>query len=103
MLYEYLRTNYNPNESIFIFDVNLSISNGNLYKKIKELCDASKKLFKRLIAEKIDIHVEYLKISYYGSKQNMNATILKLLLYLIIMDVLVEPLIHILIEKYLIY
>lgn len=42
MLYEYLMTNYNPNEPIFISDINLPISNGNLRKKIKELCDAGK-------------------------------------------------------------
>lgn len=39
--------------------------------------DASKKVFKRLIAEKIDIRADYLKMPHHGSIQNMNEKILK--------------------------
>lgn len=39
--------------------------------------DTSKRVFKRLIDEKIDIHADYLKMPHHGSQQNINTTILK--------------------------
>ena len=42
MLYEYLQTNYKPNEPIFVSDVELPVSEANLRKMFKTLCDSGK-------------------------------------------------------------
>lgn len=42
MLYEYLCSNYMPNEPIFVADVSLPVSNVNLRQMFKTLCDAGK-------------------------------------------------------------
>lgn len=39
MLYEYLKSNYQPNEPIFVSDVDLPISDVNLRRMFKILCD----------------------------------------------------------------
>ena len=42
MLYEYLCSNYKPNEPIFVADVSLPVSNVNLRQMFKILCDSGK-------------------------------------------------------------
>lgn len=42
MLYEYLAENYKPNEPIFVSDVVLPVSDGNLRQMFKKLCDSGK-------------------------------------------------------------
>ncbi len=42
MLYEYLAENYKPNEPIFVSDVVLPVSDGNLRQMFKNLCDSGK-------------------------------------------------------------
>jgi hypothetical protein len=42
MLYEYLREKYQPNEPIFLSDVDLPVSNTNLRQMFKVLCDSGK-------------------------------------------------------------
>lgn len=42
MLYEYLVERYQPNEPIFLSDINLDISEGNLRQMFKTLCDNGK-------------------------------------------------------------
>lgn len=42
MLYKYLIENYKPNEPIFISDISLPVSDGNLRKMMKGLCDTGK-------------------------------------------------------------
>lgn len=42
MLYNYLTTNYKPNEPIFVSDVSLPVSDVNLRQMFKLLCDAGK-------------------------------------------------------------
>lgn len=39
MLYQYLVEKYKPNEPIFVSDINLPISDGNLRQMFKNLCD----------------------------------------------------------------
>lgn len=41
-LYEYLISNYKPNEPIFVSDLQLSISDANLRQMINLLCDSGK-------------------------------------------------------------
>ena len=43
MLYEYLQTNYKPNEPIFVSDVELPVSEANLRKMFKTLSFHSRK------------------------------------------------------------
>lgn len=42
MLYEYLKENYKSNEPIFVSDINLPVSDTNLRRMFKELCDSGK-------------------------------------------------------------
>ena len=42
MLYEYLKLNYLPNEPIFVSDIDLPVTNGNLRRMFKVLCDSGK-------------------------------------------------------------
>lgn len=42
MLYEYLKLNYRPNEPIFVSDVKLPVSDVNLRRLFKDLCDSGK-------------------------------------------------------------
>lgn len=42
MLYKYLESNYSPNEPIFISDVELPVSDVNLRRMFKKLCDEGK-------------------------------------------------------------
>lgn len=42
MLYEYLKANYKPNEPIFVSDVALPVSDTNLRRMFKDLCDSGK-------------------------------------------------------------
>lgn len=42
MLYNYLIENYKPNEPIFVSDVNLPVSDCNLRRMFKSLCDSGK-------------------------------------------------------------
>lgn len=42
MLYDYLTTNYKPNEPIFVSDISLPVSHVNLRQMFKILCDAGK-------------------------------------------------------------
>jgi hypothetical protein len=42
MLYEYLKGNYQPNEPIFLSDIDLPVSNTNLRQMFKILCDSGK-------------------------------------------------------------
>lgn len=42
MLYEYLKVNYEPNEPIFVSDVDLPVSDTNLRRMFKDLCDSGK-------------------------------------------------------------
>lgn len=53
MLYEYLIKSYQPNEPIFLCDIDLPVSNGNLRKMMKDLCDAGK-------IKRFDIGIYYL-------------------------------------------
>lgn len=41
-LYEYLISNYKPNEPIFVSDIQLSVSDVNLRQMFKVLCDSGK-------------------------------------------------------------
>ena len=41
-LYEYLISNYKPNEPIFVFDLQISISDANLQQMFNLLCDSGK-------------------------------------------------------------
>ena len=41
-LYEYLISNYKPNEPIFVSDLQISISDANLRQMINLLCDSGK-------------------------------------------------------------
>ena len=42
MLYEYLTENYEPNEPIFVSDVDLPVSDCNMRQMFKSLCDSGK-------------------------------------------------------------
>jgi hypothetical protein len=42
MLYEYLKENYQPNEPIFMADIDLPVSDTNLRQLFKVLCDSGK-------------------------------------------------------------
>lgn len=42
MLYEYLLENYQPNEPIFMADIDLQVSSNNLRQMFKNLCDTGK-------------------------------------------------------------
>lgn len=42
MLYEYLLEHYQPNEPIFMTDIDLKVDNNNLRQMFKKLCDAGK-------------------------------------------------------------
>lgn len=42
MLYEYLLKNYEANEPIFVSDIDMPVSDGNLRQMFKTLCDAGK-------------------------------------------------------------
>ena len=42
MLYEYLKENYKSNEPIFVSDVDLPVSDTNLRRMFKDLCDSGK-------------------------------------------------------------
>jgi hypothetical protein len=42
MLYEYLKENYQPNEPIFMADIDLPVSDTNLRQMFKVLCDSGK-------------------------------------------------------------
>jgi hypothetical protein len=42
MLYEYLKENYQPNEPIFVADIDLPVSDTNLRQMFKILCDSGK-------------------------------------------------------------
>ena len=42
MLYEYLKANYKSNEPIFVSDVDLPVSDTNLRRMFKDLCDSGK-------------------------------------------------------------
>ena len=53
MLYEYLIKSYQPNEPIFLCDIDLPVSNGNLRKMMKDLCDVGK-------IKRFDIGIYYL-------------------------------------------
>lgn len=53
MLYEYLIKSYQPNEPIFLCDIDLPVSNGNLRKMMKDLCDIGK-------IKRFDIGIYYL-------------------------------------------
>ena len=53
MLYEYLIKSYQPNEPIFLCDIDLPVSNGNLRKMMKDLCDVEK-------IKRFDIGIYYL-------------------------------------------
>ena len=53
MLYEYLIKSYQSNEPIFLCDIDLPVSNGNLRKMMKDLCDVGK-------IKRFDIGIYYL-------------------------------------------
>jgi len=53
MLYEYLIKSYQPNEPIFLCNIDLLVSNVNLRKMMKDLCDAGK-------IKRFDIGIYYL-------------------------------------------
>lgn len=53
MLYEYLIKSYQPNEPIFLCDIDLPVSNGNLRKMMRDLCDVGK-------IKRFDIGIYYL-------------------------------------------
>lgn len=53
MLYKYLIKSYQPNEPIFLCDIDLPVSNGNLRKMMKDLCDVGK-------IKRFDIGIYYL-------------------------------------------
>ena len=42
MLYEYLKSNYQPNEPIFVSDIKLPVTDVNLRRMFKNLCDERK-------------------------------------------------------------
>ena len=52
-LYEYLISNYKPNEPIFVSDLQLSISDANLQQMFNLLCDSGK-------IKRFDIGIYYL-------------------------------------------
>ena len=52
-LYEYLISNYKPNEPIFVSDLHLSISDANLQQMFNLLCDSGK-------IKRFDIGIYYL-------------------------------------------